>query len=122
MAHFHGFGSGKITRLGRTEKVVEDSHCTFNQVCERGGEEKAQLLRCLKKVGLVMHNGPSVYSLFRKVDRRAAAVSEEQMAAELEYFETDEDHGLCGETVSTTDMYRVDVHCSHRVILWRRNL
>jgi hypothetical protein len=166
----------------------------FNQVCQQGGVEKEQLLRALKKVGLVMHNGeircedpegirwsqvsmlerigtnmPSTSNTiecmnghlngktprhncfwgsqhrlaetfthkidnftlcvihnakyeFRKVDRRAGLVSDVQMTAELVFFQTDEDHCLCGETVFTTSMYRVDVHCSHRVVFWRRNL
>jgi hypothetical protein len=49
-------------------------------------------------------------------------VFEESMTAELEYFETDEDHCLCDETVFTTDMSRMDVHYSHPVIVWWRKL
>jgi hypothetical protein len=174
--------------------LVEIYTPDFNQVCEHEGPEKDQLLRCLKKVGLVMHDGqiccedeeairwrqvsmlarvdtnmpstsntiecmnghlnentprnnafwPSQGRLvaifthkienfthcvihnakyeFRKVDRRARFVPEAQMTCELEFFQTSVDHCLCGETVFTTNMYRVDVHCSHRVVFWRQHL
>jgi hypothetical protein len=57
-----------------------------------------------------------------KAERRCALVLPERMKCEMEFFQTNERDCLCGETKFPTDMYRVQVHCSHRLDFWRQML
>jgi hypothetical protein len=57
----------------------------------------------------------------QRARRRYRFLPARRMTKEREFFQTQADACLCGDTVLTRSMYRTDILCSHRVAVWYEN-
>jgi hypothetical protein len=53
----------------------------------------------------------------RLVYQRVRALDTDRMLCEIDFLESREDFCSCGETIFSSQMYRLDIPCSHRVFL-----
>jgi hypothetical protein len=57
----------------------------------------------------------------RQVVKRLRGLPPDQMAREITFFQSEEDCCPCGQTIFASQMYRLDIPCSHRLFLMEQN-
>ena len=109
-------------RMPSTTNTLEATHGHLNGMTPRRNEFWQSLGRVtkalLKKDFLLNERMYSIYSnQKRKIMKRVKMLPQETMENEIHFYETTINKCLCGETVLMSAMLRIDLPCSHRVVL-----
>jgi hypothetical protein len=114
------------TRMPSTSNTIESLNGHMNDTTPRHNTLWGALLRIewifSRKIeyfqDCVYHN--QRYER-RQVVKRLRGLSPDQMAREITFFQPKEDSCPCGQTTVASQMYRLDIACSHRLFLMEQN-
>lgn len=109
-------------KMPSTTNALESSHGHLNEKIPRRNDFYSALSRLIQFVVTKEHNYQSAYNTnlhraFRKITSRYTGIYKRLVEREIEQYHSTIDECKCGETCLLSNMMRVDIPCSHRMLL-----